>query len=290
MNMSLTTKTLSNRPTSDIVAARRDTVRTELLSLHRELESLPDLRPGQVADDVFGRLVRLVLSVPHELAPAVLDDETVRAAGPRLRELCSRGESELERAWSERIATARSPRDELARFPYADNYRRLSRMEIGMLASAVGSRVRSLAFVGAGPLPLSALHLAGELDVAVDLVDHDPEALEAGARVAGALGFGGLGRVRADAADVDLGRYDVVVLAALVGGDAAGKARVLRRMAGSAKPGAVVLARSARGLRQVLYPAVDVDALDGYELLSVVHPVNDVINSAVLARVNTSEE
>lgn len=282
MNMSLTTKIPRNRPTPDIAATHIDVV-TELRALHLALDALPSLAPGASADDLFARLVRLVLAVPDDEAASVLADPIIRAIAPQVRELCARGETELEFAWSERVLQARSPFDELALFPYIGNYRRLSRMEAGVLASAVGTP-RSLAFVGAGPLPLSALFLARELDVTVDLLDNDPAAVDAAARLVRALGVRGLESRLADAAQADLSGYDVVVLAALVGETADEKRRLLGRMSASMAPGSVLVARSARGLRTLLYPAVEPAALDGYEVLSVVHPVNDVINSAVLAR------
>jgi hypothetical protein len=89
---------------------------------------------------------------------------------------------------------------------------------------------------------------------------------------------------RADVTDVDLGGYDVVILAALVGASGPEKRAVLGHLAASMSPGAVLLARSARGMRSLLYPAIEPAALDGFELQAVVHPVDEVVNSVVLAR------
>jgi nicotianamine synthase len=47
---------------------------------------------------------------------------------------------------------------------------------------------------------------------------------------------------------------DVVFLAALVGEDTGSKMRILEALAGKLGPGTLVVARSARGLRSVLYP------------------------------------
>ena len=84
--------------------------------------------------------------------------------------------------------------------------------------------------------------------------------------------------------EVDLGRYDVVVLAALVGGTPAEKAQVIRYLGVTMAPGALLLARSAQGLRTVLYPEVEVAALAAFDVLGVVHPTGDVINSVIVAR------
>ncbi|HEY8524626.1 MAG TPA: nicotianamine synthase family protein [Acidimicrobiales bacterium] len=258
-----------------------------LRSLHRRLADQPHLRPGPEVDGLFGALVRLVLDTPLDREPGVLGAPVVQAIRASLHALCSEGEYQLELAWARRIAASPAPRRELARFPYADNYRRLARLELDLLAEVTDGRPRRVAFIGSGPLPLSSLLVAGELGAPVDNVDRDPAAVALGERVARALGSALAFRC----ADVtaltatDLGAYDVVILAALVGASGAEKRAVLDRLAATMAPGTVLLARSARGLRSLLYPAIDPAALAGFELQTVVHPVDDVVNSVVLARV-----
>ncbi|XVF47718.1 hypothetical protein PTKIN_Ptkin03bG0133400 [Pterospermum kingtungense] len=50
------------------------------------------------------------------------------------------------------------------------------------------------------------------------------------------------------------------------------------------KPGGYLLLRSANGGRAFLYPVVEEHGLQGFELLSVFHLTNEVINSVILAR------
>lgn len=255
-----------------------------LLDLHRRLAARPDLRPGPEVDGLFAELVGLVLSTPPEGAARLLDDPAVRAVQVELHALCSEGEYQLELGWARRIVASAAPWDELARFPYAGNYRQLSRMELDVLASVVDRPVRRVAFVGSGPLPLTSLLVAAELGVAVDNLDRDREAVALGERVARALGLARLAFHRADVAHADLGAYDVVVLAALVGATTAEKRAVVGHLAASMAAGAVLLARSAAGLRTLLYPALDAAALEGFDLQAIVHPVHEVINSVVVAR------
>lgn len=284
MNMSLTSNLIGQTGLTDCRRLTAEDITASVSDVYRSLAARDDLRAGPEVDRLFDRLVRLVLTAPAETVPAVLGHVEIQRLAPRLRALCARAEGELEQAWADRIVAAPSPRDELARFPYFGNYRQLSRMEIGILASALPRRVRSVAFVGSGPLPLSSLYLAGDLDVHVDSLDRDPVALAAGARVAAALGYDALCFREADVLDADLTGYDVVVVAALVGETADAKRRILGRLALTMRPGALLLVRSARGLRTLLYPPVEPAALDGFETLAEVHPVNDVINSAILAR------
>jgi nicotianamine synthase len=49
-------------------------------------------------------------------------------------------------------------------------------------------------------------------------------------------------------------KYQVIFLAALVGMDTGGKLNILQSLVEKLKPGCLVVARSAHGLRTVLYP------------------------------------
>lgn len=251
---------------------------------YHELDSCPDLRPGGHADDVFGRLVRLVLTASDDDARRTLADPDVRSLTPRLRELCARGECELEAHWAERIGTSPHPHADLSEFPYLDNYRLLSRMEADVITSVADGPLRSVAFGGCGPLPLSSLYYAQDLGVQVDNIDHDPAATYAARRVAKALGRDDLRFHLADVASTDLRSYNVVVLAALVGATAAEKATLVRQVAASMTPGALLLVRSTRGMRTLLYPDVDLEPIPGLDVLTTVHPTGEVINSAIVAR------
>ena len=142
-----------------------------------------------------------------------------------------------------------------------------------------------MAFVGSGPLPLTAFLFAAT-GVRVDNLDRDAGALAASRRVADALGVSGLEFVHADAtaSGTTLDGYDLVVLAALVGRTPGEKARVIARLAEAMTPGSILLVRSAHGLRTLLYPAVDPGALAGFDVLGTVHPTGEVINSVIVAR------
>ncbi|KAF5789809.1 putative nicotianamine synthase [Helianthus annuus] len=48
--------------------------------------------------------------------------------------------------------------------------------------------------------------------------------------------------------------------------------------------GAVLMLRSAHGARAFLYPVVNPEDLQGFEVLSIFHPQDEVINSVVIAR------
>ena len=78
--------------------------------------------------------------------------------------------------------------------------------------------------------------------------------------------------------------YEVVYLAALVGMDNEEKNKVIDHLTKYMAPGALLMLRSAHGARAFLYPVVDPCDLKGFEVLSVFHPTDEVINSVVIAR------
>jgi len=101
--------------------------------------------------------------------------------------------------------------------------------------------------------------------------------------------------------------FDLVFLAALVGMNSSSKISILASLASKLTPGTLVVARSARGVRTVLYPvrgvlvhhaarrayANGIKVLElgedlqnaGYQVLAEVHPWTEVVNSIVVLRV-----
>lgn len=278
MNMSLTSVR------SNHAGSRPQHVVRTVRDLYQQLSNETDLRPRPAVNDLFSSLVSTVLSVPDATGTAALADSDLQAIVPNLRKLCGRGEYELEAAWARSISASPRPLAELDRFPYLANYRQLCRMELGVLASAASAHVGTVAFLGSGPLPLSSILLAQQANLQVDNIDHDETAVALGRQLVEATNTANICFQTDDAAAADLAGYDVVVLAAMVGSTPEEKLPLLHSICRSMSPGALLLARSTRGLRTLLYPTVPAEALTGFEVLTVVHPVNDVLNSVILAR------
>ncbi|MDR7382353.1 nicotianamine synthase family protein [Promicromonospora iranensis] len=254
-----------------------------IVRLTDQLAALPHLRPDPRTNALFGELVQTVLGAPDRHAREILAHPDVEGRKSAIRDLSARGETALEHAWAEHIATAADPGAALAAFPYLDNYHRLTALEVRLLTHA-GGTPRSVAVLGCGPLPLSTVGYADALACPAVGLDRDPAAVALARRVTARVGAAGVRFEQADAAVADLSAHDAVVLAALVGETPSAKATIVRQMAGSMRPGALLLARSARGLRTLLYPPVDLRAMPGFEVLEVVHPTDDVVNSVVVAR------
>jgi nicotianamine synthase len=94
-------------------------------------------------------------------------------------------------------------------------------------------------------------------------IDRDISALQASQELCDRLGYADRMSIACtDVSAVDIAAksvtewqsFDVVFLAALVGMDTQSKLSILESLANKLRPGALVVARSAKGLRSVLYP------------------------------------
>lgn len=238
---------------------------------------------------MFGRLVELCTSAGDGTARDVLARRESTELVRSLREVSSRGETQLEQHWAKEVASAEDAWAALHRFPYLDNYRDLVRVELAALTAIGAPAPPSVAVLGAGPLPLTGLVLAHDHGARVINVDCDAQACAMGAEVTSALSLSHLVRtVHADAADAgfhaEVAGADLVVLAALVGEDNAGKRAVLEALARTLHPQTTLLVRSAHSMRTALYPQISADELHGFRPLLEVHPWNDVVNSVLVAR------
>jgi nicotianamine synthase len=243
-------------------------------ALYRTLASFDSYAPSPEMNRLFGRLVDLVLSGSGSIG---LGKSAVRD----LRDICATAEYRLECHWSARIAASDAPCATLARFPYSENYQRLAVMEHeGLLATGASVPGRA-AFVGGGPLPLSALRLA-DYGWSGTVIDHDPAAVALARALVSSLDVD-LSVRFADGAAVDYADHDLIHVAALVGG-AEGDG-VFERIEATAATGTTLLARSVHGRRRLLYSPLPEDTFGRFCHLQTVQPPADIINSAVYFRV-----
>lgn len=248
-----------------------------------------DLRPSAETNAVFGRLVDLCVSVEEAVAVDVLAHPDAPELLRSLRTLSAAGETLLEQHWAGELARARDAWTVLNHFPYLGNYRELVRLERAAAIAGGVDELGTVAFLGAGPLPLTGLVLAHEYGVGVANVDCDGHACELAASATEALGLSDrVSTVHTDAAEAarreDVGSADVVVLAALVGADNAEKQPILDALAGRLHRRTRLLIRTAHRMRTALYPAVSLDELRGFRPLLELHPHSDVINSVLVVQ------
>ncbi|KAA8893894.1 Nicotianamine synthase [Sphaerosporella brunnea] len=269
----------------------------------------PNLSPSPGVNAIFSELVSLcVRPYSSSTVSDILSDPHIREIAAKLRKTCSTGEYLLENHWAAQILASsnaakplRPAHAALRAFPYFQNYMELARLELQAISSVHPHRIASVAFIGSGPLPLTSLCFSALLSPPPERlhnIDNSARAIAASSQLcaklartasgAGAMAAGRLTFQLADAAAVqDLGSFEVVFLAGLVGDTEAEKRKILANVAGRCAAGSLLVLRSAHGLRKLLYQEIDVGALQGFglEVLLVVHPWNRVVNSVVVCRV-----
>lgn len=262
-------------------------VRT-ICELYEKISALETLKPCRDVNTLFTQLV-LTCIPPHPVDVDRLCNK-VQDIRAKLIRLCGEAEGLLESHFATILGSFGTPLDHLHLFPYYNNYLKLSKLEFNILSQHSPRAPSRIAFIGSGPLPLTSIVLASNHLTATTFhnYDIDPSANFRAQRLV--LPDPDLSkRVIFHTTDImnvttALKDYEVVFLAALVGMDKEEKVRVIAHLAKHMSPGAILMLRSAHGARAFLYPVVDPSDLIGFEVLSVFHPTDDVINSVVIAR------
>ncbi|MFS7919269.1 putative nicotianamine synthase [Helianthus anomalus] len=265
---------------------------TKVCEIYAKISKLETLKPSPDVNSLFTELV--VACIPPSSINVATLPQNIQETRSKLIKLCGEAEGYLEAHFSTLLATFPNPLHHLYVFPYYSNYLKLSQLEFDILNQhySVEQDVapKRVAFVGSGPLPLTSIVLAlyhlkntefhnYDIDdsansTASRLVSPDPDLSK---------------RMFFHTTDImevtdDLKEYDVVFLAALVGMDIKDKVKVIEHLAKYMAPGAMLMLRSAHGARAFLYPVVEPEDLHGFEVLSIFHPQDEVINSVVIAR------
>lgn len=238
--------------------------------------SLPQLTPSEEVNAAFTELVDAV--VAHGEEPLLCDENRRH----QVQQRCAVAEGELERHWSRRIAGADNPWSELKEFPYHENYKELTRREIGLLGRAGLWLCDSseVAMIGSGPLPLTGWWLHQLTGARITHVDASDEAIELSRGLAAALDWPGeFVTGPGQSVALDEVRYDAIYVAGLAGETLAAKQAIVDRVLPALKPDGRLLARGAYGARTLLYPGFDADALEGVRLMEEYHPTDNIINS-----------
>ena len=239
--------------------------------------SLPQLTPSEEVNAAFTKLVEAV--VAHGEEPLLCDGDIRH----RVQRRCAVAEGELERHWSGRITEADNPWVELEAFPYHENYKELTRREIGLLGRT-GLQLcgcsSEVAMIGSGPLPLTGWWLHQLTGAQITHVDASDEAIELSRGLATALDWPGeFVTGSGQSVALDEGRYDAIYVAGLAGETLAAKQAIVDHVRPALKPDGRLLARGAYGARTLLYPGFDADALENVQLMEEYHPTDGVINS-----------
>jgi len=279
---------LEEQPHSVDMVGKEDLLIEEVCNLYDQISSLDTLKPCKNVNTLFTKLV-LTCMPPSPIDVTKLSTK-VQEIRSKLIRLCGEAEGHLESHYSTIIASYNNPLNQLNIFPYYSNYLKLSLLEFSILTKHSTNVPKKIAFIGSGPLPLTSLVLATNhlQNTIFHNYDFDPLAnskasclVSSDPELSKRMFF-----YTNDILDVSnaLKEYEVVYLAALVGMSVEEKNRIIEHLAKYMAPGALLMLRSAHGARAFLYPVVDTNDLRGFEVLSVFHPTDEVINSVVIAR------
>ncbi|XP_016436774.1 nicotianamine synthase-like [Nicotiana tabacum] len=260
----------------------------QVCELYEKISKLESLNPSKDVNMLFTELVNTCMPPnPIDVSKLCQKIQEIRS---HLIKLCGEAEGLLESHYSKILGSYKNPLHHLNIFPYFDNYIKLSLLEFNILTKQTAITPARIAFVGSGPLPLTSLVLATKhlKSTYFDNYDIDSAANSMASRIVASdpdlsqrMAF-----LSIDIMDVTyaLKEYNVVFLAALVGVDKEEKIKVINHLAKYMAPGATLMLRSAHGARAFLYPVVNSRDLKGFEVLSIYHPTDEVINSVVIAR------
>ncbi len=235
-----------------------DRLERVLISLCAQLGAAHDALP-HVADRLFFRFRKVCLERRPEIVRALLERPVIERLAPRFRAISAHIETLSEWYWSKKILASRtSGRAALRGYTYYQAFARTASISFDDLKILLGGRpARRCLFVGAGPLPLTAVLMADYFGVRVDTLEIEEAAFHQGRAFIKTIGYSTKVRfIKADAFTFDYQPYDVIVAASLVGEHEREKIRLLRRIARTAPMGAVVLARTAHDLKTLMYQPV----------------------------------
>ncbi|TYI13030.1 hypothetical protein ES332_A08G030400v1 [Gossypium tomentosum] len=234
---------------------------TRIHEIYDRIAKLESLKPSEDVNTLLTHLVKLCIP-PSNI---IIEDLSQEIQDMRMNLIVLSGHAEglLELEFATFLSKIPHPFKNLDLFPYYGNYVKLAGLEYKILSEHGMVQPKKVAFVGS-----AANYVAHQIIASDDELEKR-------------MKF-----VTRDIMDVteELGEYDCIFLAALVGISKEEKFKIVGHIRKYMKGGGLLLVRSANGARAFLYPVVKELDLPGFELLSIFHPTDEVINSVVLVR------
>ncbi|XP_004495658.1 nicotianamine synthase-like [Cicer arietinum] len=272
------------------MVCKEDILIEQVCDLYNQISNLDTLKPCKIVNTLFTKLVLTCMSpIPNiDVTKLATNVQEIRS---KLIILCGEAEGHLESHYSTILASHNNPLNHLNIFPYYTNYLKLSLLEFNILNQHITNNVpKNVAFIGSGPLPLTSIVLATNYLPSTIFHNYDIDPLansKASCLISSNPDLSN--RMLFHTNDIlnvtnDLKEFEVVYLAALVGMNNEEKNKIIDHLGKYMAHGALLMLRSAHGARAFLYPVVDTSDLRGFEVLSIFHPTDEVINSVLIAR------
>lgn len=267
----------------------------QLIKLGTSISELEDsnLAPSPVTNTLFNQLVATVREFPSFDVTPIFAHPTIKRLQPIVTEKCSKAEYLLEADFAKQVIVNGT---KLSDFMYYENYELLIEFEVRSLEKYMFpgriQHISQVAIIGSGPLPLTSIVLQEHLRKSAKITnyDHNEEANLLGQAVVKSVqGNKRISFVTCSALDLNLdsqlANADLVYLAALVGKDSEEKEAIISHLHKIMKPGSILIARSATGLRKFIYHPVGKEEFQEFEQFRQFDPDNKVIiNSIVVGK------
>jgi hypothetical protein len=277
----------------------------QVIDVYQTLEKQTDLSPrNPVVNRALSAFVQATMQPrPDDEVRAILQNPIIQKIAPPLRQLLGRAEYEME-CYSAEVFTGQRPKPRGDRygdynnFIYRDNYEALVDIEMKALGwpqrqPALNRTNQSVAFLGAGPWPMSALILHERTGLPITCIDSDAKACALGRAVINKLAeteprFADLPSkvtyVHAPGDRYDYITHPVVIVASLVDR----KDPVIMRIIGSSDTHRTVVIRSAERLSALLYePHQPAGGLEDYNFYFALKTENcpAAVNTSLVYRI-----
>ncbi|PWA70031.1 nicotianamine synthase, S-adenosyl-L-methionine-dependent methyltransferase [Artemisia annua] len=253
--------------------------------IYEKLTKLETLKPSKEVDNLFTQLVHAC--IPHSSINIATLPANIQEVRSKLIRLCGVAEGLLEAHFSTILGSFKNPLHHLNVFRFYSNYLKLGRLDMILMMRLLSIiHMRTLIMLKHQELKQGfmrdenmrnpqACSICGVWHHYKNTSFHNYDIDSSANSMASRLVSSDHDLSRrmifhtANIMDVtdELKEYDVIFLAALY-------------MA----PGAILMLRSAHGARAFLYPVIDPNVLQGFDVLSIFHPDDDVINSVVISR------
>ena len=256
------------------VKAAQDTYET--------LDMQKDLSPKNPAVNAcLSAFVGAVLNVSkHPHAKDVIEDPQIKALRPKLLTFLSKAEYEMEKHFAELFAARPSLKEQdLKDFWYRNCYHQLIAEELKVLRQTETSPDKPVAFVGSGPLPLTAIDFNLQSGRKVTCIDSNTDAVRLSRSMISNMGLSDkINIVHTEGASANYKEFGMVMIASLI----PQKENVLARIRETA-PEAIVAVRSVEGAKAMLYEEVDPKDFEkaGLTLVSSTRDTSSTINTTL---------
>lgn len=278
--------TTSYHPTND-----SDFLRL-ILPVIEEIVSLPEdkLRPSSRTNYLFSTLVNLICTddLKDDTLSAILSHHEIVGYQQQLMQQCSTAEYFLEVNFARQVQSGAKAAED---FLYYDNYVSLVQFEMESLKMYAGNvSINRVAVIGSGPLPLTSVEVLKHLSPSAEIINYDysMEAVELGTVVVDKKPR--LFVEHRSAAEItakDLEDVDLVYLAALVGIDKVEKTKIMKHLYDVMRPGSILIARSAIGLKTLVYRRLTVEEFGDFSNIQEFHPKDKKVLNSIMCGTRT---